>query len=90
MRNRTNFFRANHENEVETQRSEKLPVKQKCQPLFTRLRRKYCTGYKAKLSIFVRLTPYKRKKEVRRMRKSKTVKTVNLCSLDSIQKEKGG
>ena len=29
MRNRTNFFRANHENEVEGQRSEKLPIKQK-------------------------------------------------------------
>ena len=35
MRNRTNFFWANHENEVEVQRSEKLPIKQKCQPLFT-------------------------------------------------------
>ena len=30
MRNRTN-----HENEVEAQRSEKLPIKQKCQSLFT-------------------------------------------------------
>ena len=29
------IFRANHENEVEAQRSEKLPIKQKCQPLFT-------------------------------------------------------
>ena len=29
MRNRTNFFRAKHENEVEAQRSEKLPIKQK-------------------------------------------------------------
>ena len=46
MRNRTNFFRAKHENEVEAQRSEKLPIKQKCQSLFTRLSRKYCTGYK--------------------------------------------
>ena len=35
MRNRTNFFRAKHENEVEAQRSEKLPIKQKCQSLFT-------------------------------------------------------
>ena len=34
MRNGTKFFRANHENEVEAQRSEKLPIKQKCQPLF--------------------------------------------------------
>ena len=46
MRNPTTFFQANHKNEVEAQRSEKLPIKQKCQPLFTRLRRKYCTGYK--------------------------------------------
>ena len=44
--NRTNFFRANHENEVEAQRSEKQPIKQKCQSLFTWLCRKYCTGYK--------------------------------------------
>ena len=29
------IFRAKHENEVEAQRSEKLPVKQKCQSLFT-------------------------------------------------------
>ena len=29
MRNRTKFFRANHENEVEAQLSEKLPIKQK-------------------------------------------------------------
>ena len=35
MRNGTNFFRANHENEVEAQRSEKLPIKQKCPSLFT-------------------------------------------------------
>ena len=35
MGNRANFFRPNHENEVEAQRSEKLPIKQKCQPLFT-------------------------------------------------------
>ena len=35
MWNCTNFFRANHENEVEAQRSEKLPIKQKCQSLFT-------------------------------------------------------
>ena len=35
MRNLANFFRANHENEVEAQRNEKLPIKQKCQPLFT-------------------------------------------------------
>ena len=35
MRNRTNFFRAEHENEVEAKRSEKLPTKQKCQSLFT-------------------------------------------------------
>ena len=34
MRNRTNFP-AKHENEVEVQRSEKLPIKQKCQSLFT-------------------------------------------------------
>ena len=34
IRNRK-FFRANHENEVEAQRSEKLPIKQKCQSLFT-------------------------------------------------------
>ena len=27
MRNRTDFFRANHENEVEAHRSEKLPIK---------------------------------------------------------------
>ena len=46
MRNRTNFFRANHENEVEAQRSENLPIKQKCQSLFTCLCRKYYTGYK--------------------------------------------
>ena len=46
MRNPTTFFQANDKNEVEAQRSEKLPIKQKCQPLFTRLRRKYCTGYK--------------------------------------------
>ena len=46
MRNRTNFFRAKRENEVEAQRSEKLPIKQKCQSLFTRLCRKYCKGYK--------------------------------------------
>ena len=32
MRNRTNFFRANRENEVEAQQSEKLPIEQKCQP----------------------------------------------------------
>ena len=35
MRNCTNFFRASHENEVDAQRSEKLPIKQKCQSLFT-------------------------------------------------------
>ena len=35
MRNRTNFFRAKHENEVDAQRREKLPIKQKCQSLFT-------------------------------------------------------
>ena len=35
MRNRTKFFRANHENEVEAQLSEKLSIKQKCQSLFT-------------------------------------------------------
>ena len=35
MRNRTNFFRANRENEVEAQQSEKLPIEQKCQRLFT-------------------------------------------------------
>ena len=29
------IFRAKHENEVEGQRSEKLPVKQNCQSLFT-------------------------------------------------------
>ena len=29
------IFRAQHENEVEAQRSEKLPVKQKCQSLIT-------------------------------------------------------
>ena len=46
MRNRTNFFRANHENEVEGQRSEKLPIKQKCQSLFTSLCKKYRTRYK--------------------------------------------
>ena len=40
------IFRAKHENEVEAQRSEKLPAKQKCQSLFTRFCRKYCTGYK--------------------------------------------
>ena len=34
MRNRANFFRAEHENEVEVERSEKLPIKQKCQSLF--------------------------------------------------------
>ena len=45
MRNRTNFFRANHENEVKAQRSEKLPIRQK---------------------------------------------NVNLCLLDSVEKEKGG
>ena len=31
MLNRTYFFRAKHENEVEAQRSQKLPIKQKCQ-----------------------------------------------------------
>ena len=46
MRNRTNFFPANHENEVEAERSEKLPIKQKCQSLFTSLCRKYRTRYK--------------------------------------------
>ena len=35
MRNRIKFFRANHENEVQEQLSEKLPIKQKCQSLFT-------------------------------------------------------
>ena len=35
MRNRTNFFRAKHQNEVEAERSEKLPIKQKCQFFFT-------------------------------------------------------
>ena len=37
MRNReiVLIFRAEHENEVEVQRSKKLPVKQKCQSLFT-------------------------------------------------------
>ena len=39
-------FRAKHENEVQAHRSEKLPIKQKCQSLFTELRRKYCIGYK--------------------------------------------
>ena len=33
--NRGLIFRAKHENEVEAQRSEKLPVKQKCQSSFT-------------------------------------------------------
>ena len=45
MQNRTDFL-GKHENEVEAQRSEKLPVKQKCQSLFTRLCRKYCKVYK--------------------------------------------
>ena len=40
------IFQAKHENEVEAQRSGKIPAKQKCQSLFTRLCRKYCTGYK--------------------------------------------
>ena len=44
MRNRTNFS-GKHDNEVEAQRSEKLPIKQKYQSLFTGLCRKYCTGY---------------------------------------------
>ena len=35
MWNCTNFFPANRENEVDAQRSEKLPIKQKCQSLFT-------------------------------------------------------
>ena len=35
MRNRTNCLRAKHENEVEAQGSEKLPIKRKCQSLFT-------------------------------------------------------
>ena len=35
MRNRTHSFREKHENGVEAQRSEKLPIKQKCQSLFT-------------------------------------------------------
>ena len=39
------IFQAKHENEVDGQRSEKLPIKQKCQSLFTWLCRKYCTGY---------------------------------------------
>ena len=34
MQNRTDFS-GKHENEVEEQQSEKLLVKQKCQPLFT-------------------------------------------------------
>ena len=46
MRNRTNCFRAKHENEVEAQGSEKLPIKPKGQSLFTWLCRKYCTEYK--------------------------------------------
>ena len=33
------MFQAKHENEVEAHRSEKLPIKQKCQSY-------YCTGYK--------------------------------------------
>ena len=37
--------------EFKAQRSEKLPVKQKCQSLFTRLCRKYCTGYKILTSL---------------------------------------
>ena len=45
MGNRTNSS-AKRENEVEAQRSEKLPIKQKCPSLFTCLCRKYCTGYK--------------------------------------------
>ena len=40
------IFRAKHENKVKAQRSEKLPAEQKCQSLFTRLCRKYCTEYK--------------------------------------------
>ena len=39
------IFWAKHENEVEAKRSEKLPIKQKCQSLFTWLCRKYCTGW---------------------------------------------
>ena len=35
MRNRTNCLREKHENKVEAQGSEKLPIKRKCQSLFT-------------------------------------------------------
>ena len=35
------IFQPKHENEVEAQRSEKLPIKQKCQSLFIWLCRKY-------------------------------------------------
>ena len=45
MWNRTNFFRAKHENEVEAQRSKKLTINQKCQSLFTWL----CTKGKRRL-----------------------------------------
>ena len=40
MGHHTNSFRAKYENEVDAQRSEKLPIKQKCQSLFTWLCKK--------------------------------------------------
>ena len=86
MWNCTNFFRANHENEVEAQRSEKLPIKQKCQSLFTWL----CTKGKGRLGeceialiFFGQIIKMRSKRSV--AKNCLSSKNVNLCLLDSVE-----
>ena len=86
MRNRTKFFRANHENEVEAQRSEKLPIKQKCQSLFTWL----CTKEKGRLGECEILLIFFGQIVKMRSKRSKaknclSSKNVNVCLLDSVE-----
>ena len=86
MQNCTNFFRANHENEVEAQRSEKLPIKEKCQSLFTWL----CAKGKGRLGeceivliFFGQIMKMKSKRS--EAKNCLSSKNVNLCLLDSVE-----
>ena len=86
MWNRTNFFRAKHENEVEAQRSKKLTIKQKCQSLFTWL----CTKGNRRLGeceivliFFGQIMKMRSKRS--EAKNCPSSKNVNLCLLDSAQ-----
>ena len=85
MRNCTKFFRANHENEVEAQRSEKLPIKQKCQSLFTWL---YTKGKgrlgECQLVLFFFGQIINMRSKRSEAKNCLSSKNVNLCLLDSI------